>query len=106
MVIDAIRMFEFAKEANFFEYVLPFFQRLFSTIRHLFDGHDLVGDVIACIIYRSEAAMANFTEVVKQLFRIFGLEERCNIWIFKAARPEKKNINEKQRFYMILFIFS
>ena len=104
MVIDAIWMFEFSKETNLLEDVLPLFQGLFATIRHLFDSHDLVGDVIACIIYRSEAAMANFTEVVKQLLRIFGLEQCCNIWIFKAARPEKKN--ENQRFYMILFIFS
>ena len=89
VVIDAIRMFEFTKETYFFEYVLPFLQGLFTAIGHLFDGHDLVGDVIACIVNGSEAAMPNFTEIVEQLFGILGLEKRCYIWVFEAARPRK-----------------
>ena len=89
VVIDAIRMFEFTKETYFFEYVLPFLQGLFTAIGHLFDGHDLTGDVIACIVNGPKAAMPNFAEIVKQLIRVLRFKKRRHIWVFEAARPKK-----------------
>ena len=89
MVIDAIWMFEFSQETNLLEDVLPLFQGLFATIRHLFDGHHLVGDVVASIIHSSEAAMTNLSEVVKQLFGILAFKERCHVRVFETTRPKK-----------------
>lgn len=89
VIIDAIWMFEFAKEANFFEDVLPLFQRLLAAIGHLFDGHDLHGDIISCIINGTETSMANFPQIVKQFLRIFTLKKLRYLGILQTARPEK-----------------
>ena len=59
----------------------------------------LIGDVISGIINCSKAAMPDFTEVVKQLIGVLGLEKCCHIWIFEAARPKKKKKYSNYPYY-------
>ena len=89
MVIDAIGVFEFAQKANFFEDVLPLLQGLFATVGHLFDGHDLVGDIVTGIVDSSKTTVTDFAEVVKEFFRVLALKEQGRIGVLETARPAK-----------------
>lgn len=74
LVIDAIWVFKSSKEADLFENVLPFLQRLLAPVGHLLDGHHLACDVVAGVVNRAEAAMADLTKVIEELVGIFALE--------------------------------
>ena len=75
VIVDAIWMFEFSQESDFFENILPFFKRLFATIGHLFNGDHFGCDIVSSIIYSSETAVANFTEIIKKFVGVFTFKQ-------------------------------
>ena len=81
VVVDAIRMFKSSQKANFFENVLPLFQRLFPAVGHLLDGHDLGRDIVARIVDRAKGPVSDLAEVVEQLVRVFAFEQLRHIRI-------------------------
>lgn len=86
-VLDGIGMIELSKKSYFLENILPLFDRLFSEIRHFFDGNDFSGDETSRVINSSEAAMSNFAEILENLFRVILLKQFCNLGILEASWP-------------------
>ena len=99
VVVDAIRVLEFPQESDFFEDVLPFFQGLFTSIRHFLDGNHLICNVVSSIINGAETSVTDFAKVVKQPFGVLAFKEECHIGVFKTARPK----NLKKMFFRGFF---
>ena len=90
VIRDTIRMFESPQKSNFLQNILPLFQGLLPAVRHLLDGHDLRGDVVPGIVDSAEGAMADLSKIVKELLRIFALEQFRHVRVLQAARPKLK----------------
>ena len=74
MIVDAIGMFQLGQKPNLLEDILPFLEALLAPVGHLFDGHALVGDIVAGVVDGAEAAVPDLAKIIEKLVRILTLE--------------------------------